>query len=91
MACPECGASPLVHDDVGSLVCTDCGTLADPAQTVLASHNDHPTTSYSAPRTAKGWYLAQTKQDRDRKNTVRPHVWPPSLLTPPSACHEHLH
>ena len=92
MACRECAATQLVHDDVGSLVCTRCGTLADPAQAVLADHNDYPTTSsYSAPRTREGWHLAQTKQDRDRKNMVGRHVPSSSLLTRPSDRYEYLH
>lgn len=75
MICRECGAAQLVHDEVGSFVCTRCGTLADPAQAALADSNDHPSTvSYSTPRTSKGWHLAQTKQDRDRKNMVGRYV-----------------
>lgn len=77
MPCRECGAAQLVHDDVGSVVCTDCGTLADPAQVILADPNGYLSTiSYVAPRTSKGWHLAQTKQDRDRRNMVGQH---PSL------------
>lgn len=71
MTCRECGAAQLVRDDVGSFVCTNCGTLADPAQVIFADNDDHPSTaSYPAPRTSKGWHLAQTKQVRDRKNAV---------------------
>ncbi|KAF8447472.1 hypothetical protein L210DRAFT_3390192 [Boletus edulis BED1] len=82
MPCRECGASHLVHDDVGSLVCTDCGTLADPNQAVLTSHNDGLiTSSYLAPRTSKGWHLAQTKQDRDRKNTIAMNTFIGSVLS----------
>ncbi|KAH0827007.1 hypothetical protein J3R83DRAFT_4674 [Lanmaoa asiatica] len=82
MGCRECGAAQLVHDDVGSLVCTNCGTLADPAQAVLADHNDYPSTlSYSAPRTSKGWHLAQTKQDRDRKNMIAMRTFINSILS----------
>ncbi|KAG8217902.1 hypothetical protein J3R82DRAFT_6068 [Butyriboletus roseoflavus] len=84
MRCHGCGATQLVNDDDvgGSLVCTHCGTLADPAQTVLADYNDYPTTaSYSAPRTSKGWYLAQTKQDRDRKNTIAMRTFINSVLS----------
>lgn len=91
MPCRECGATLLVYDEVGSLVCTQCGTLADPSQAVLADHNDHTATSYNTLRTSKGWHLAQTKQDRDRKNTVRRPVLPSPSLTPPLDRHEDLH
>ncbi|KAG6852613.1 hypothetical protein C0991_010484 [Blastosporella zonata] len=34
--CKECGGHTEWHDDAGSLICTNCGTLADPSQTILA-------------------------------------------------------
>ncbi|KAF8557346.1 hypothetical protein OG21DRAFT_353630 [Imleria badia] len=80
MPCRECAATVLVQDDVGSLVCTECGTLADPSQAVLADHSG-PTTSYAPPRTSKGWHLAQTKQDRDRKNTIAMRTFMGSVLS----------
>ena len=71
MACHECGVAQLARDDAGSLVCTSCGTLVNPTQLVLADSDGHPhAASYSVPRTSKGWHLAQTKQDRYRKNMV---------------------
>ncbi|KAG9318877.1 hypothetical protein JVU11DRAFT_984 [Chiua virens] len=82
MRCRECDATQLIYDDVGSLVCTNCGTLADPAQAVLVYHHNDTTVSHpGAPRTSKGWHLAQTKQDRDRKNAFAMSTFINSILS----------
>ena len=82
--CEECGACTIWDQDVGSAICPECGTLADPTQSVLASHLEVPDTSGrdfvpwnnvaggSTLRGRNGWALAgQGKEARDRKNTVR--------------------
>ncbi|KIK95247.1 hypothetical protein PAXRUDRAFT_399036 [Paxillus rubicundulus Ve08.2h10] len=84
MACPDCGGEYVLHEQVGSSICTQCGTLADPAQCILASHienhnstSTYPATSWisstthTAVRNKNGWNLAgHTKEARDRKNTM---------------------
>ncbi|KAF9218328.1 hypothetical protein BS17DRAFT_791678 [Gyrodon lividus] len=95
MACLECGGEYVFHEEVGSSICTHCGTLADPAQCILASHienhnstNTYPSsswissTTHTAIRTKNGWNLAgQTKEARDRKNTVAMSTFINSVLT----------
>ena len=78
--CNECGSTTVWDDDVGSAVCTSCGSLTDPSQSVLTSghHNDNytdsslwdPSTSTTL-RSRYNWDLAgQGKESRDRKNMV---------------------
>ncbi|KAF9009402.1 hypothetical protein BDQ17DRAFT_1235756 [Cyathus striatus] len=43
--CTECGASTLWDDDAGSFICTSCGTLTDPSQSILDSHISRPDSS----------------------------------------------
>lgn len=82
--CEECGASTVWDSDVGSAICLECGTLADPTQSVLASHLENVDVSGrdfapwvnvpggSTLRGRNGWALSgQGKEARDRKNTVR--------------------
>lgn len=82
--CEECGANTEWDQDIGSAICLQCGTLADPTQSVLASHleyNDVSGREYvpwlnipgsSTLRGRNGWALAgQGKEARDRQNTVR--------------------
>ena len=81
--CEECGACTIWDPDVGSAICVECGTLADPTQSVLSSHLDVVDTSGRefAPwsnvpggntiRGRNGWALGgQDKESRDRRNTV---------------------
>lgn len=83
--CAECGGTTIWDSDAGSDICTLCGTLTDPSQSILASHLDYPETSNqfsglwdpTAPTTLKrsrpgtNWDLAgQGKEARDRKNAV---------------------
>ena len=83
--CEECGASTVWDADVGSAICLQCGTLADPTQSVLASHLENADVSGreyapwanvpggSTLRGRSGWALSgQGKEARDRRNTVRP-------------------
>lgn len=82
--CEECGACTIWDQEVGSAICPECGTLADPTQSVLTSHLEFADTSGreftrwtnvpggSTLRGRNGWALAgQGKEARDRKNTVR--------------------
>ena len=82
--CAACGEQTVYEEELGSAVCTHCGTLANPTQSVLASHLEVPDTSGrdfapwnnvaggSTLRGRNGWALAgQGKEARDRKNTVR--------------------
>ncbi|KAL4068090.1 hypothetical protein J3A83DRAFT_4359902 [Scleroderma citrinum] len=48
MACPECGGCFIVDEELCSAVCSDCGHLNDPAQTLLADHIEYRS-SYHAP------------------------------------------
>jgi hypothetical protein len=83
--CGECDGSTSWDDDVCSIICTSCGTLQDPSQSLLASHLDQhdnsarqyekplwtPSTTLKSIRGA-GWNLGgQGKEARDSKNTVR--------------------
>ncbi|CAA7265430.1 unnamed protein product [Cyclocybe aegerita] len=84
MACIHCGAATIWDDSVSSAVCTVCGSLADPTQSVLTSalyapRDDIETSLWdpAAPTTLKSvrsgnnWDLAgQGKESRDRKNAV---------------------
>ncbi|PIL30498.1 hypothetical protein GSI_07198 [Ganoderma sinense ZZ0214-1] len=84
--CEECGASTVWDSDVGSAICLQCGTLADPTQSVLASHLETVDVSGrdfapwvnvpggSTLRGRNGWALSgQGKEGRDRKNTIAMH------------------
>jgi hypothetical protein len=77
--CNECGSATVWDDDVGSAVCTSCGSLTDPSQSVLTSahwdhHNDttdSTSTTLKCLRSRNNWDLAgQGKESRDRKNMV---------------------
>ncbi|KIJ68930.1 hypothetical protein HYDPIDRAFT_164654 [Hydnomerulius pinastri MD-312] len=85
MSCPECGGEYVLDEEVCSSICTQCGTLADPAQYILASHIENPdttntysgnswlpsTSAHSSIRNKNGWNIAgQTKEARDRKNKI---------------------
>jgi hypothetical protein len=83
--CSHCGATTAWDDDVGSAVCTSCGSLTDPSQSVLTSaqygnQNDtsepslwdpSASTTLKSFRVGNNWDLAgQGKELRDRKNAV---------------------
>ncbi|KIM49415.1 hypothetical protein M413DRAFT_107467 [Hebeloma cylindrosporum] len=82
-SCSQCGASTAWDSDIGSAVCTSCGSLTDPSQSVLVSaqygnQNDTSEPSLWDPsasitlkslRAGNNWDLAgQGKESRDRKN-----------------------
>ncbi|KAF9036665.1 hypothetical protein BJ165DRAFT_1417029 [Panaeolus papilionaceus] len=71
MVCSVCGKPTVWDDTVLSDVCTDCGHLADPSQTVLTSQQEFSYQSNSQPlRTRNNWTLAgQAKNARDTRNS----------------------
>ncbi|KAH9948593.1 hypothetical protein B0H21DRAFT_689815 [Amylocystis lapponica] len=83
--CGECGESTTWDQELGSSICTHCGTLVDPTQSVLASHiestdvsgRENPFWYNVRGNTLKGrngWALAgQGKEARDRHNTIAMH------------------
>ncbi|OBZ75422.1 Transcription initiation factor IIB [Grifola frondosa] len=92
--CEECGEPTIWDQDLGSAICTQCGTLADPSQSVLTSHLETTDTSGrdfsfwstvqggSTLRGRNGWALAgQGKEARDRKNTIAMHEFIRSVAT----------
>ncbi|TBU29028.1 hypothetical protein BD311DRAFT_693598 [Dichomitus squalens] len=92
--CEECGASTVWDTDVGSAICLQCGTLADPTQSVLASHLENTDVSGreyapwanipggSTLRGRNGWALSgQGKESRDRKNTIAMHEFIRTIAT----------
>jgi len=67
MACPECGGEFVLDEQLCSAICTHCGHLNDPAQTLLADHIDYSNTGYHPlGRSRRGWH--QSKEDRNKKN-----------------------
>jgi len=91
--CAECGHATEWDQDLGSAVCTQCGTLADPTQSVLASHIENTDTSGrdyslwnpvpgSTLKGRNGWALSgQSKEARDRSNTIAMHEFIKSVAT----------
>ncbi|KAH9483987.1 Transcription initiation factor IIB [Psilocybe cubensis] len=82
--CLQCSASTVWDASVASAVCTSCGSLADPSQSLLSSssylhQNDtlepslwdpSASTTLKSLRTRNNWDLAgQGKESRDRKNS----------------------
>ncbi|KAF8894686.1 hypothetical protein BD779DRAFT_1669156 [Infundibulicybe gibba] len=84
--CAECGGETTWQDDVGSTICTNCGTLGDPSQSVLDSHSEQihtvnylwdpaSTTTLKSFRTGSGWDLAgQGKEAGVRRKTFAIHA-----------------
>ncbi|KAG6334373.1 hypothetical protein ID866_4712 [Astraeus odoratus] len=80
MSCPECGGQYVLDNEICSAICTRCGHLDDPGQTLLADHieatHHHHThfthtdaLSHRPIRNRKGWDLAgQSKEARHKKN-----------------------
>ncbi|KAI0350082.1 hypothetical protein OH77DRAFT_1593777 [Trametes cingulata] len=92
--CEECGAATEWDQDLGSAICLQCGTLADPTQSVFTSHLDYIDTSArefapwmnvaggSTLRGRNGRVLAgQDKEARDRRNTISMHEFIRTLST----------
>ncbi|KAJ8456454.1 hypothetical protein ONZ45_g18715 [Pleurotus djamor] len=86
--CGECGANTIWDEDAASTICSECGTLTDPSQSVLTTHFDQQEyTKYhgsrtlkSFRRTAQNWDLAgQGKEARDNRNTYAMHDFVRSL------------
>jgi len=87
--CVECGELSIWEQELGSAICTRCGTLSNPSQSVLASHLEHVDTSghdysqywnhtlakgRSAIKGRNGWNLpGQDKEATHRRNTVQMH------------------
>lgn len=84
--CLECGGSTIWDDEAGSAICTTCGTLTDPSQSILTSNLDPPQNistalwNPAAPatlksfRTGPNWDLpGQGSQAKETKNNVRFH------------------
>lgn len=79
--CAECGGPTEWDESVGSAICTECGTLADPTQSVLTTDLDFPSNGTSGPWTTnttlslkgrKGWTLAGQSQEASlTRNRVR--------------------
>ena len=88
--CVECGGDTTWEQKLGSAICTTCGTLSNPSQSILASHIEHEDTSgrdysmyWNQPQglaTLKGrngWTFAgQDRESRHRRNTVCCPVFP---------------
>ncbi|KAI0933650.1 hypothetical protein AcV5_005742 [Taiwanofungus camphoratus] len=90
--CEECGDSTIWDQELGSAICTHCGTLADPTQSVLTSHLEHTDTSGreffwntvqgGTLKGRNGWALSgQGKEVRDRRNTIAMHEFIKSVAT----------
>ncbi|KAI0373328.1 hypothetical protein BV20DRAFT_805741 [Pilatotrama ljubarskyi] len=92
--CEECGAATEWDQDLGSAICLQCGTLADPTQSVFTSHLDYVDTSAreftpwfhvaggSTLRGRNGRVLAgQDKEARDRRNRISMHEFIRTLAT----------
>lgn len=62
--CPECGGELVLDEQLCSAICTRCGHLDDPEQTLLADHVDHSNTNHHVH--GRKWY--QSKEDRSKKN-----------------------
>ncbi|KAA1471296.1 hypothetical protein DENSPDRAFT_837257 [Dentipellis sp. KUC8613] len=85
--CHQCAQPTEWSPDVGSAVCTSCGTLADPSQSVLTSAADFADNTYvrdfldytrpstlKSIRSASGWDLAgQGKEARYERNKLTMH------------------
>lgn len=82
VACSQCNGSTVWDDTAASAVCTSCGSLADPSQSVLTSQYEFPPgiTSYGDSwdggirkrcRSSSSWALIdQGKEARDSRNIV---------------------
>lgn len=82
--CAECGGETVWEQELGSAICTTCGTLCNASQSILASHIEREDTSgrdYSAYwnqsqgfgtlKGRNGWSLpGQDRESRHRRNAV---------------------
>ena len=95
--CSECRGDTIWDDEAASAICTTCGTLTDPSQSILTSQDyrseffhSNPLWDPAAPTTLKvsrrnggQWDLSgQEAEARGRKNSAsRSNIPPSSLLT----------
>ncbi|KAH9926127.1 uncharacterized protein B0H18DRAFT_351681 [Fomitopsis serialis] len=77
--CAECDGPTEWDEGVGSAICTECGTLADPTQSVLTTRYDFAPNTTNEPWTTltttlksrKGWALPGQSQDASHtRNTL---------------------
>ncbi|GLB35406.1 hypothetical protein LshimejAT787_0209710 [Lyophyllum shimeji] len=83
--CKDCGGPTAWDDDAGTVICTQCGTLADPAQSLLTNEvvsnlasqatglwdGTAATTLKSLRAQGTSWDLTgQGKEARDRRNSL---------------------
>ncbi|KAH9842545.1 uncharacterized protein C8Q71DRAFT_208109 [Rhodofomes roseus] len=77
--CAECNGPTEWDENVGSAICVECGTLADPTQSVLTTHHDFlpdtahgPWTTFTTSlKNRKGWTLPGQSQDASHtRNTL---------------------
>lgn len=96
--CSECRGDTIWDDEAASAICTTCGSLTDPSQSILTSQDyrsefflSNPLWDPAAPTTLKvsrrnggQWDLSgQEAEARGRKNSAsRSNILPHSLLTP---------
>ncbi|KAK7689143.1 hypothetical protein QCA50_007834 [Cerrena zonata] len=93
--CAECGGETTWEQELGSAICTTCGTLSNPSQSILASHFEREDTSgrdYSAYwnrsqglgtlKGRNGWSLAgQDRESRQRRNMITMHEFIRSIAS----------
>jgi len=93
--CVDCGEITVWEQEFGSSICTHCGTLSNPSQSVLASHLESQDTSgYEYPsylsntqtgttlKGRNGWTFAgQDKEARNKRNMVSMHEFINSVLS----------
>ena len=77
--CSQCAAPTIWDDEVGSALCTSCGSLVDPSQSVLTTDSVEASvwhvpasTTLKSLRSGNNWDLSGQGQDaRDRRNAVQ--------------------
>ncbi|CAL1703705.1 unnamed protein product [Somion occarium] len=93
--CAECGERTTWEQELGSSICTNCGTLSNPSQSILASHLEHQDTSgydnsaywsqsqgLATLKGRSGWALAgQDKESRQRRNMISMHEYIRSIAS----------
>ncbi|KAK7467056.1 hypothetical protein VKT23_004118 [Stygiomarasmius scandens] len=81
--CKDCENATVWNEDAGSLICTSCGSLADPSQSVLTDQLDLSSSSQpSTLKTSFNWHLAgESKQAAWARNTLSIHGFINSLAS----------
>ncbi|THU92173.1 hypothetical protein K435DRAFT_726353 [Dendrothele bispora CBS 962.96] len=81
--CKECENTTVWNEDAGSLICTSCGSLADPSQSVLTDQLDLSSSSQpSTLRSTFNWHLTgESKQAAWTRNTLSIHAFIKSLAS----------